>query len=385
MTPAPMDEAKQVLLGFNEKVAHLENTRFYQRYKDEPPNLLMFFDRIDKMKSHRVEGEPRINLTFEGYVRFAVENFNREEIDSFVLTYRILTQKNDRYSIPRLADIYNSSWIEEDGKRAFTEAREHINGILDSPTRMDFGEGLVPVRYLVDVLIYGALAHTNSKKEQQYKTWTENPTMAAGVWIEFMAALRSVMQVLRHIKDINSTLLFNVFKVALPEHLITLEISCLRPGQVDIESEELFKQTVIAAGEVNPDTLPALYRRARVICFGRLHGELAGVGALKRPYAKHRARVFEQAKSTLDPQIFDYEIGWFHVLERFKGLGISSHMVEQLMPYRNRAHVYATSRIDNHPMHSALTRHGGFVREGSEYPSEHGGVPLCLFVRRDSK
>lgn len=380
-----MDEVKQTLLGFNEKVSHLENTRFYQRYKDEPPNLLMSLDRIDRMNTHHIEGEPGITLTFTGYMRFAVENFNREEIDSFVLTYRILTQRNDRYSILRLADIYNSSWIDEDGRRAFAEAHAHINEILDSPTRVDFGEGPVRVKYLVDVLIYGALAHSNSEKEQQYKAWTENPTMAAAVWIEFMAALRSVMEVFRHIKDINSTLLFNVFKVDLPAHLITLEISCIRPGRVDAESEKLFKETVAAAGEVNQKTLPALYRRAQVICFARLGGELTGVGALKRPYTKHRAKIFEQAKSTLDPQLFAYEIGWFHVLERFKGLHISSHMVEQLMRYRSRSHVYATSRIDNLPMHSALTRHGGFVREGSDYTSELGDVPLCLFVHRDTK
>ena len=55
-------------------------------------------------------------------------------------------------------------------------------------------------------------------------------------------------------------------------------------------------------------------------------------------------------------------------------------MVDQLMKHADGAGVYATSRINNGPMHSALTAHGGFVREGSEYPSQQGDVPLRLFV-----
>jgi hypothetical protein len=49
-------------------------------------------------------------------MRFADENFDREEIDAFVLTCRILTQRNDRYSIRRLADVYSAMWVGEDGK-----------------------------------------------------------------------------------------------------------------------------------------------------------------------------------------------------------------------------------------------------------------------------
>lgn len=44
--PFANDAAKQVLLGFNEKVVHLASSRFYQRYKDAPPNLLMCVFRL---------------------------------------------------------------------------------------------------------------------------------------------------------------------------------------------------------------------------------------------------------------------------------------------------------------------------------------------------
>ena len=383
---SPSEDAKQVLLGFNEKVLHLENSRFYQRYKDEPPNLLMFMDQIDKVESQHHESEPRVTLRVQGYMRFSVENFDREETEAFVLTYRILTQQNDRYSVRRLADVYRSTWVEEDGSRAFEEGRSEINAILESFTKIDFGDGAVSVRHLVDVLVYGALAHSDASKERQYKAWTENPTMAAAAWIEFMGALLSVMRIFRHMRDVNSTLLYSVFKVELPEHLLPLverplEIACLRPREVEAENSMLFQRIVLDTGEVNPETLAGLYRRARIVSFARLDGQWAGVGALKRPYAKHRAKVFKQSKSEMDPKHFPYELGWFHVLNGFKGRHIASHMVEELMKHADGAPVYATSRVNNVPMHSALIAHGGFVREGSEYSSEEGDVPLCLFIR----
>jgi hypothetical protein len=250
----------------------------------------------------------------------------------------------------------------------------------------EFGDGAVGVQRLVDVLVYGALAHSDPLKERQFKAWTENPTMAAAAWIEFMGALLALMRIFCHMRDVNSALLYNVFNGALPEHLLplvqrTLEISCLRPGEVEAENSALFKKIVLETGEVNQETLSALYERARIVCFARLDGHLAGVGALKRPYSRHRAKVFKKSKSDLNPKLFAYELGWFHVLSRFKGRHISSHMVEQLMNHADGAAVYATSRVNNDPMHSTLIAHGAFVREGSEYDSEEGEVPLCLFIR----
>lgn len=160
-----------------------------------------------------------------------------------------------------------------------------------------------------------------------------------------------------------------------------LEITCLEPRDVRPTEEVLFRHMVQATGEVNPRTFPALYQRARSVCFARIEGEIAGVGALKRPNPGHRTEVFDRAEATLLPDRFSYELGWFHVDEAFKGRRISSQMVGALLEQSDGESVYATSRINNHPMHAALTGHGGFVRVGIDYPSSRGDVPLCLFVR----
>ena len=86
--------------------------------------------------------------------------------------------------------------------------------------------------------------------------------------------------------------------------------------------------------------------------------------------------------SKLDPASFEYELGWFHVLPKFSGNGISSQLVRALMPYADGASIYATSHIENVAMHAAMTKHGGFVREGSPYPSLENDIPIQLYVRR---
>lgn len=44
------------------------------------------------------------------------------------------------------------------------------------------------------------------------------------------------------------------------------------------------------------------------------------------------------------------------------------------------ARVYATSRVDNSPMHATLSRFG-FESAGVPYPSKQNDVPIQLFVR----
>lgn len=163
---------------------------------------------------------------------------------------------------------------------------------------------------------------------------------------------------------------------------LNVEFTCLPPDKAVAADEAAFKKFVIDAREVNPKTLPTLYAKALVLCFARVDGDLAAVGAIKRPFHNHRDRVFAAAKSKESPLAFIYELGWFHVLKEYRGHKISSRMVAQLVPWTEGDTVYATSRINNLPMHAALTKHGGFIPEGSDYPSSEGEVPLRLFIKR---
>jgi hypothetical protein len=220
MNPVPNDTAKHLLLGFNEKVARLERTRFYKRYKDELPGVVMQFDRLDSVTSTPGDSPASMHLQVQGYVRIALEQFDQDEIDAFMLTYRMLTQDNDRYSVRNLAKLYEQPWVDEEVRRRLAEARDEIRVLMESDSKVDFGQGWLQTREIVDVVTYGELAHSNSEKEQLFKEWTSNPSQAAMIWVEYMGTLRILMRYFLYIRDLNSVVLCNVFNIPLPEHLL---------------------------------------------------------------------------------------------------------------------------------------------------------------------
>ena len=214
---------RDLLIGFNEKVTRLETTKFFQRYKDEPPNIFFKFDQIDQVEveSAKADGDSvSIGVTISGYVRAWVEDFDQDAIEAFVLTYRLLTQDNDQYSIRNLAKLYANAWMEPEGQECFAEAREGIATHRASGVSFDFGERPENVGELMDVVVYGGLAHSNKEKERRLRVWNRTGPGEQMVWVEFMAALRGLMRYLLHIRDLNSVVLANFFGIAPPAHLL---------------------------------------------------------------------------------------------------------------------------------------------------------------------
>jgi GNAT superfamily N-acetyltransferase len=142
-----------------------------------------------------------------------------------------------------------------------------------------------------------------------------------------------------------------------------------------------FRQLVMEGGEVDAHTLPALIKRALALAFVRDGVSVVGVGALKRPNASYRNRVFANAKSSLAPKHFEFELGWIYVCPSARGKKLTSPMVKDLLQQAKGRPVYATSRVDNAPMHASLVR-CGFRKEGSPYPSSEHEVDIQLFALR---
>lgn len=211
---SPSAEHRAVLTGFNEKVTRLESTRFFQRYKDEPPVLVMSLDRLDHAEARPLRDDggtdgasPSISLTFCGYVRAWVEDFDQDAVEAFVLTYRMLTQDNDRYSVRRLAKVYEQSRVDTEARARLAEARQAIAGFLDEQTTCGFENGPVKRNRLLDVFVYGGLAHSNPEKERLFRLWTANPTQAHFTWVEFMSGLRGLMTYFLYIRELNKAVL----------------------------------------------------------------------------------------------------------------------------------------------------------------------------------
>ena len=160
----------------------------------------------------------------------------------------------------------------------------------------------------------------------------------------------------------------------------TITVTAARPAEFTPSERTSFMQLVREGGEVNSGTLPDLVDRAEALAIARKDSELVGVGAVKRPYPTHRSSVFKAAKIDLLPDEFAFEIGWVFVHSDARGLGLSGRLFEVLMPYVGAARAYATSRIDNVPMHATLSRFG-FKLVGASYPSKQSDTTIQLFVR----
>ena len=89
-----MDFVIETLKSFNAKIERLERSGFEKKFENEVPEVVAKFESPINFKSH---GDG--NFTLGGKIESWVPDYNEDEIDAVVLTYRVLTQKNDRISM----------------------------------------------------------------------------------------------------------------------------------------------------------------------------------------------------------------------------------------------------------------------------------------------
>jgi hypothetical protein len=149
--PIPQDIQAQLetLRYFNLKVDHLDRSGFAARYAEEIPEV------VAEMKGLSFENLGDGQFAVAGRVNSWLHDFNQDEIDAFVLTYRMFTQPNDRISIASLAKIYATGWIPSGGREHFEAARTRINEYLNNAATIMFGDDYVSVESIIEVVVYG--------------------------------------------------------------------------------------------------------------------------------------------------------------------------------------------------------------------------------------
>lgn len=216
--PKPLDaeEFRQQLLGFNGKVGRMERGRFFSgeavtfSVNRAPTKFLSAEEMVDK------DGELVWKLELQAEVTDVdLHHYDREHIEACILTYRMLTQNNDRYSIARLAENYR--FVHDIFRDAFTQIRELNASFLTAASQFKFNG--IPVTYheILDTVIYGELAHSNKHKAETFKRWTQWPAHEKMLLLVFDHALRCSMEVLQHFRDINAATLMLHFAVRLPD------------------------------------------------------------------------------------------------------------------------------------------------------------------------
>ena len=181
-----MNDVIETLESFNAKIERLERSGFSKRFSNDTPEVMA------KFKSVNFENLGDGQFTLTGEIDSWVTDYNEDEIDAVILTYRVLTQNNDRVSLASLSKIYNADWFPEEGMQRFNEARDKVNEYLDSPATISFQEGWISIRSIMDIIIYGGLAHTNLKKERIFNSWVSSGT-SGFFQIEFVAALKFML------------------------------------------------------------------------------------------------------------------------------------------------------------------------------------------------
>ncbi|MES2281069.1 MAG: hypothetical protein V4542_06620 [Pseudomonadota bacterium] len=152
------------------------------------------------------------------------------------------------------------------------------------------------------------------------------------------------------------------------------------PSECSDEEIEAFCALIVSAGEVTPQGLEGRVRGSALLCFLWHSGDLVGVAGLKHPSVNHRVEVETGSGEELDAAEFPIEIGWVYVRPEQRG-GRSMSLCTPLLERVRSVGVFATSRVDNRPMHSTL-RKLGFKQSGCDWPSGLNPAKLLLFVRK---
>jgi hypothetical protein len=203
---AAINAQLEILRQFNRKVDRLEQSGFCLRFDNETPNVIAKFENITFEKT----GDTTFNII--GRIDSWLEDLNQDEIDAFVLTFRLFTQDNDRISLHRLSKIYASDWMAGGNAReCFEDARKDFNDYLDSAATIMFGPSPISIRSIADIVIYGGLAHTNAEKSEIFENWKQSGIMGF-IWAEFFAYARHAVEILRYLRGLNAGVLDHVAK-----------------------------------------------------------------------------------------------------------------------------------------------------------------------------
>jgi hypothetical protein len=117
-----------------------------------------------------------------------------DEVDAFVLTFRLFIQDNESISIRRLAALYAETPELASLTDRVSGIRSKMNGYLDGNSPIVWQKQPVSRRRILDVFLYGGLAHTHRDKTEEYSRWVEHEYMAIPFQSEFYDIVGAVTQ-----------------------------------------------------------------------------------------------------------------------------------------------------------------------------------------------
>jgi hypothetical protein len=148
-----INEYVEVLSLFNEKADEIKNSSYTKYFLENKPKVSISKKQGESIKIKTIEP-------------------NDESLKSFVLTLRLFLQNNDQISFQNINKIYEklpTNFQKE--KKSFSQARKKINDVLNSNINFKHNKKILTYYEVLDIFIYGDLAHIKIDKRNTYKDW----------------------------------------------------------------------------------------------------------------------------------------------------------------------------------------------------------------------
>lgn len=145
----------------------------------------------------------------------AHEGLNKESLDAFCLTLRLLIQDQDGFSI-RQINLYSKEWNDKYSlyRDEISKARENLLTRLSEPSMVRIpGIEKTTNEDIFKVIFYGGLAHSNPEKRDMFKQLVNS-----GLFSFFV--FRTFIGILFHYRNCIQTVAYNTVQYLREEKLI---------------------------------------------------------------------------------------------------------------------------------------------------------------------
>lgn len=172
------------LTEFNARAAELRESRFSQ----------VIFTTETTVRIHYTSGAG-ITTTSSGP--------DDEAVKALVLTLRFFKEKKERISVLAMSELYEDLPIPEELKQEWRTNRIAFNKMLDEETFIT-EDGIVPTqRRILEVFLYGKLAHMNEERYETHRMWLNIPPMYNIKYYLFLQILGAFINYIHLFSEIN--------------------------------------------------------------------------------------------------------------------------------------------------------------------------------------
>lgn len=184
--------------------------------------LCLFNEKADEIKNssytkYFLENKPKVSISKKQGEAIKIKTIepNDESLKSFVLTLRLFLQNNDQISFQNINKIYEklpNNFQKE--KKSFSQAREKINDVLNSNINFKHNKKILTYYEVLDIFIYGDLAHIKIDKRKICKDWISRKDI--GVLdihkINFYGIANNLIRCILYMQKINTEVIRKINK-----------------------------------------------------------------------------------------------------------------------------------------------------------------------------